>query len=430
MEIVSVSGHALERFREHEAEADAHAVLLAARMAIPIGSELAQMIVGRPRRAAEARDHALHRVHLSGAGIFVLCPLLASPGQHYVKTYLRLASVVQREMVDRWFLHGVSPVTVAFELGFRAGREAPACVTEGEAVEAHGAELLRLAAHHGAQRARETASTADTIPEAQPSPAGGPAPTLDSTPSCLAPTRPPVAGRGVTLKPDAVVDGVGWTTAALEHRAWFLRLDANWEVDLTKWRVLSFAEQSVLRESAHFGPMGPATSIWLEPDGRAVALVADDGADMLVVHRLSTLPRAVRERFGLPAKPSVRRRPVPVTPPSPAPGAASAGVPAEPALDRLLVFLDAASVRVSHWTTRARQDARTAGLSEIPAPWLTCLEPVPVAACAALGRAIGWSLGADRRYAMRRGTGYVVLLADTGRDGRFAVARCARDPEG
>ncbi|MCK6575317.1 hypothetical protein L6V77_29990 [Myxococcota bacterium] len=433
MEIVTVSGHALERFREHERAADVAAVLVAARMAIPIGSELAHMIVGRPRRAAEARDAAEHRVHLTGAGIFVLCPIVALPGRLYVKTYLRLASVVQRDMVARWFLNGISPVTAAFELGFRAAREAPASVSEGEAVEAHASALLQLAAHFGSLRTPET-TQAGAPAQAGPPPPPPPLlaePAADSTPSCLSPTRAAVGEIGPPVIPDRVVDGVGWTDAAFKHREWFRGLDAAWESDLSKWRALSSAEQATLREGTHLGPLGPANAIWLEPEGRAVALVVE--GEPPVVYRLSTVPRAVRPRLGLPARVPTRGaiRPAPATRfarpvdggeghaptvPSPRPGPAP-------------TFVAADAARASHWTPRAKDDAHEAGLSEIPAQWLTCLESVAVDACAALAASLGWGLVAGRRYALRRGTGYVVLLAETGLDGRYAVARCARDPD-
>ncbi len=453
MNIVSVSGHALERFREHAPEADAAAVLLAARMAIPIESELAHMLAGRPHRAAQHADDSAHRVHLSGAGIFVLCPLPGHPGALFVKTYLRMGSVVQREMVRRWFLAGVSPVTTAFELGFRAAREAPESVTVGEAREAYAAELLGLAAHEGAVREvalREVAERAQT---------GIVEPPVDDAPAAVAPRCPPTlrahwSPSAFPAPTVALIDGVAWTQAALDQRAWHRAHDADWVSDMARWRRLSEDEQAPFFVGTHLGPMGPATDLWLEPAGRSVALVVERRGQPPQVHRLSAVPRTVRLHLGLPAKVSLNRpgatarsfvpietpearsgsSPSPRTEPrveAPPPHAetVAGSTASEEAPTTPPRFVAADGLRVSHWNARAHKDAREADLTEIPAAWIGELEAVPVEACPDLVARLHWPLLANRSYAMRRGAGSVVLLVSTGRENQFAVARCARDPD-
>ncbi len=444
MQIVSVSSHALERFREHEPAADTEAVLLAARMAIPIASDLAHMLAGRSFRAATSREENAHRVHLNGAGIFVLCPSTSRTDASYVKTYLRLSSVVQREMVHRWFLTGISPVRDAFELGFRAAREAPDSVTVGEALEAYAADILRLAGHEGALRTGVRDALAPVVPPApvptEPSTPKVPPPPPEPIPAALAPTPASARARAARLAaPKALVDGIGWSAAALEQQAWFASQDGGWVSDLSRWRALSLAERGMLMATgSHVGPMGPATAIWLEPEGRAVAFVVELPGAAPLVHRLSAVPRAVRESFGLPgrvmargpakgapatnvAAPMAMVPPPPTPPPPPLP---PAPLVAEETTPR---YVSAEGLRVSHWNARARTDARTAGLAEIATPWLDHIDAVPVEACPAVAAEFGWRPAPGGLYALRRGAGYALLLTGVAHEGRFSVARCARD---
>ena len=237
---------------------------------------------------------------------------------------------------------------------------------------------------------------------------------------------------------------MGWTQPALDQRQWYIEHDAGWERDLSRWRRLTPAEQIPLREGTNFGPMGPANAVWMEPAGRAAALVIEIAGATPLVRRLSPVPRVVREALGLPSRvparspASARRAPEPQPAleteqnqpdPTPVP-AVDEAFPAEADAVTVAQFVPADALRITHWNVRALRDARTAGLSEIPPQWLSLLTPVPVAACTALARHFGWALARDRTYAVRRGAGYIVLLAVTGQDGLCAVVRCAREPSG
>ena len=118
----SASRHAVERYQLHFPEADTRDVLTAAQLALPIPSEAAHALLGRP--SARPSEENEHRLHLEGAGVFVLSRL-PERDHSYIITYLRLDGAEQRRIAREWFLQPLQALRAAFELGVEAARGRP-----------------------------------------------------------------------------------------------------------------------------------------------------------------------------------------------------------------------------------------------------------------------------------------------------------------
>jgi len=189
----------VERYRQHHPDATGDDVCTAAQLSLPMTTEQAYALTGRPPPAPGA-DRADHRLHPDGTGIFVLVPLQES-GELYVGTYLRLDGAEQRRLARAWFLDTLPLLRSAFEMGFRAAREpgAPQIAERASEAARHALAALapRLAVAAGDARAQAP----------------------------VAPRSAPPAPKAVTVPPDVHLEAAhgwritGWGTRAKQDAA-------------------------------------------------------------------------------------------------------------------------------------------------------------------------------------------------------------------
>ena len=363
----SASRHAVERYQLHFPEAEARDVLTAAQLALPIPSAAAHALLGRTW--ARPNEENEHRLHLEGAGVFVLTRL-PDRDHSYVITYLRLDGAEQRRIARDWFLQPLGALRAAFELGMEAGRG--------------GSDLHPAAASEQAIPALLTI-VAGLVPTlVQPAP---PPVVLD------APPEPglPLGGSGAAAGEGAPI----WTEHALGGLRGMVTCDPTVCGDPERWQWVTEQGVQLLLTMPTAGQWDVDVAALVEPSGRAMAWAGRDGARWRVL-RLHTVPRALRaslleQRAAAAAPRSGAVSPASVPPASVAPttarpaasppaGPLQAAAPAEgaePPPPPVWSTVHPSEVRVQGWDGRAVRQCGELGVQPVPPGWFDMLTPVP-----------------------------------------------------
>ena len=366
----SASRHAVERYQLHFPEADTRDVLTAAQLALPIPSEAAHALLGRP--SARPSEENEHRLHLEGAGVFVLSRL-PERDHSTIITYLRLDGAEQRRIAREWFLQPLQALRAAFELGVEAERGGSALHPAAASEQAIPA-LLKL-----------VAGLIPTLTHPAPPPA-----TQDALPELGLPQGCSGAAQG---------DGAPiWSEHALGALRGMAAAEKTVCGDPHKWQWLTEQGVQLLLKLPTAGRWESDVAALVEPSGRAVAWAHRDGSSWEIL-RLHTVPRelraplldqrvavaAARSSTVAPTTPSpidARPKPSPPAPANPAAPelAAQAPPPAhnpDPPPGPGWSTVHPSEVRVQGWDGRAVRQCSELGVQPVPPGWFNMLTPVP-----------------------------------------------------